>query len=65
MRPLAALPIDPASSVTLSRGGKHLMLFGPRTGAAAGTPVTLEFRDDAGGLISISATIRSRSAYPE
>ena len=43
-------------------GGKHLMMFGAAT---AGTPVTLEIRDNTNGLITVTSVVKSRTDLQE
>lgn len=58
MRALAALEIPGGGSVTLERGGKHLMLMRP-TGEF--DSVTLQFFDDENLVLTIDARMESES----
>lgn len=63
MRRVESLTIAAGESVVFAAGGRHLMLIGPRSETAPGTPVTLEIQHDQ-GLLVLSATFKDRLAEP-
>ena len=58
MRAVPELEIPAGKTVTLQRGGKHLMLMRP-TGSAA--TVSLQFFDDNALVLSVETTIQSKT----
>ncbi|MCP5090700.1 MAG: copper chaperone PCu(A)C [Gammaproteobacteria bacterium] len=58
MRAVPELEIPAGKTVTLQRGGKHLMLMRP-TGSAA--TVSLQFFDDNALVLSVETTIKSKT----
>ena len=58
MRALSELRIPPGETVTLQRGGKHLMLMRP-TGPA--DIVSLQFFDDENLVLSVDATVETKA----
>jgi len=65
MIPLAPLVIEPDSAVVFEPGGKHLMMWGVANDIAPGVAVTIEFHDDASGLVTVATTVRSRNDFQE
>jgi len=61
MRAIPTLTLDANSHMRFEVGGMHLMLFGAKSAMNAGTPLTLEFHDDANGMVSVATTVRPRS----
>jgi hypothetical protein len=58
MRPVDAIVIAPGSTVTLQRGGLHLMLMRQKTDAAT---VSLNFYQDTTLLLGVSSPVTRRS----
>lgn len=70
MRPVAAIPIAPDSTVTLAPGGLHIMLTGLRYRLSEGSsfPLTLTFEGAGSATIRVdvrSATARSGHAHDD
>jgi hypothetical protein len=65
MRSLPSLLIGKQTKVVFERGGKHLMLFTAGANVAVGAPVTIEFHDDANGLVSVTTNVRARQEFSE
>jgi copper(I)-binding protein len=58
MRKFGPLTISPRQSLTLKRGGFHLMLIGPRYAIAAGNDIPLILTFEVAGEIAIPARVR-------
>ncbi len=58
MRKTGPLAIGPGQSVTLKRGGFHLMLIGPRYAIAAGNDIPLMLNFERSGELVIPARVR-------
>jgi len=65
MIPLAPLVIEPKSAIVFEPGGKHLMMWGAAKDLASGVAITIEFHDDASGLVTVATTVRSRNDIQE
>ena len=59
MRKSGPLTISPGQSLTLKRGGFHLMLIGPRYAIAAGNDIPLMLTFEVAGEIAIPARVRA------
>lgn len=62
---LAPLVIGPKSAIVFEPGGKHLMMSGAAREMAPGEAVTIEFHDNASGLVAVATTVRSRQGFQE
>lgn len=62
MRPVDAIPVAPAATVTLKPGGLHLMLLQPRSKLAPGDklPVTLTF--EKAGQVAVDLVVQTAGA---
>ena len=59
MRKSGPLAIQPGQTLTLKRGGFHLMLIGPRYAIAAGNDIPLLLTFEVAGEIAIPARVRA------
>ena len=62
---LTPLVIGQKSAVVFEPGAKHLMMFGAAKEIVAGAPITIEFHDNANGLVAVATTVRSREDFQE
>lgn len=60
MRKIDTVSIDAGASVKFEAGGRHLMLIGPPKGLQPGMLVSLHFKYNDGGLLSVSAPFQDR-----
>lgn len=60
MRELPSLVVPAHSTVTLTEGGKHLMLMQPRVDLRPGQAVTITLRDATGEMYTLDAELQSR-----
>ena len=58
MRKSGPLSIEPGKTLTLKRGGFHLMLIGPRYAIAAGNDIPLMMKFERSGELAIPARVR-------
>lgn len=62
---LAPLVIESKTAIVFEAGAKHLMMWRATEEIVPGVPVSIEFHDNANGLVTVATTVRSRNDFQE